>query len=132
MRWLKCIVIFRLQHHYTLCYFYCQYFFEIFFYFFHMYIFTYVYVHICVRAYARIKKFWEGEGGNIGIFLIPGKIKVGIGLIFLFKAFFYFISIIYPLLNKKPLESKFTPLKLILSINNIKRFIFIFVLIKNN
>ena len=85
-----------------------------------------------MRAYACIKNFWEGEGGNIGIFLIPGKIKEGIGLIFLFKAFFYFISIIYPLLNKKPLESKFGPLKLILSIDNIKRFFYIYDLIENN
>ena len=100
--------------------------------FFLKYFFAYVYAHICVRAYACIKNFWEGEGGNIGIFWIPGKIKEGVGLIFLFKAFFYLISIIYTLLNKKPLESKFDPLKLIISINNIKRFIYIFDLIKNN
>ena len=85
-----------------------------------------------MRAYACIKNFWEEEGGNIAIFLILGKIKEGVGLIFRFKAFFYIISIIYALLNKKPLESKFDPLKLILSIDNIKRFAFIFDLIKNN
>ena len=94
--------------------------------------FAYVYAHICVRAYACIKNFWEEEGGNIGIFLIPEKIKEGIGFIFLFKAFFYLISIIYTLLNKKPLELKFKPLELILCLNNIKRFFYICDLIKNN
>ena len=92
----------------------------------------YMRIYACVRAYACIKNFWEGEGGNIGIFLIPEKIKEGVGLIFLFKAFFYLISIIYPLLNKKPLELKFKPLELILSLNNIKRFFYICDLIKNN
>ena len=85
-----------------------------------------------MRAYACIKNFWEGEGGNIAIFLILEKIKEGVGLIFLFKAFFYLINIIYALLNKKPLELKFKPLKLILILNNIKRFIYMLDLIKNN
>ena len=85
-----------------------------------------------MRAYACIKNFWEGEVGNIGIFLILGKIKEGVWLIFLFKAFFYLINIIYALLNKKPLELKFYPLKLILSIDNIKRLFYICDLIENN
>ena len=53
-RGLKCIVIFRLQHHYTLCYFYCQYFFEYF------YICICAYMRACVCVY---KTFLGARGG---------------------------------------------------------------------